>query len=296
MNQSLNDLLMHPSTKFMLESFIKKPSHALLIVGGRGSGKRTAAKAVASQLLGVTLSALDSYPYFTHILKSPGDKEIPVESIRSLNKSLRLRTTGGGSIRRAVLIEGADDMTLEAQNSMLKMLEEPSADTVFIITAPSERSMVSTITSRAQIVTVNPIGLEEAREFYSSDIPAEPLEKAWQLSQGYTGLLTALLNNKEPHPLKEAVDTAKTLLRQSPYERVILLDGISKDKSELVLLLDALNRVITSLHHASVKAGNTSQQKKLLDCRKLIQKLLSDLSANANPRLVILRLAMNLSV
>lgn len=296
MKPELSDLLIHPKTKLMLNSFLTSPSHALLITGDVGSGKRTIAMVVASRLLDVAPSALDSYPYFIHIQKLPSEKEISIAAVRELIKNLQLKTLGGADIRRVVFIEDAGNMSIEAQNSLLKMFEEPSPDTVFIATTFSEKSILPTIASRAQVIHINQVSLNDAQIYYSADESHDAISRAWQLSRGNVGLLTALLNDNESHSLKEAVETAKNLIRQDPYERLLTLDSLSKDKANLVLLLDALNRVITSLHHNAVRAGNLGQQKSLLRCRHLINDLQSDLEVNANPRLAVMHLAVNLSV
>lgn len=296
MKSELNDLLIHPKTRLSLEGFLTKPSHALLITGVPGSGKRTVSMMVASKLLDITPAALDSYPYFIHVRKQPDDKEIGVEMVRQLIKSLRLKAPGTKNIRRVVLIEDADFMSTEAQNSLLKSLEEPSVETVFILTAPAGRTLLPTIASRTQALHIDPVSLGDTKAYYSDDQDVESVDRAWQLSQGNIGLLSALLNDNETHPLKEAVETAKSLIKQSSYQRLLTLDGMTKDKPSLILLLDALNRVITSLHHSAVGNGSKSQQKRLLECRQLINRLHSDISANANPRLAVMHLALNLSV
>lgn len=296
MKSELDDLLIHQKTKVRLQSFLTKPSHALLITGAPGSGKRTTCMIIASKLLDITPNALESYPYFIHIRKEENDKEISVEAVRQLIKNLRLKTPGAKNIRRVVLIEGTDFMSIEAQNTLLKSLEEPSLETVFLLTAPAETSILPTIASRTQTVHIDPVSLSDSRAYFLGLRDSDAIERAWQLSQGNAGLLSALLNDTEAHPLKEAVETAKSLIRQEPYERLLTLEGLTKDKSALILLLDALNRVITSLHHNAVRNDNKSQQKRLLNCRQLINQLQSDITANANPRLAVTHLAMNLSV
>lgn len=294
MSHELEDLLLHPKTRMLLENFISNPSHALLITGQAGAGKRQAAKAVASKLLGLVPEALESYPYFLRIYKSDGEKEISIDTIRELKRKLQLKTIGTSPIRRVVLIEDGHAMSHEAQNALLKILEEPSVDTVFIVISPSENQVLPTIASRAQIVLVYPVSLTQAKEYFLD--PAEIIERAWRLSGGYAGLLSALLDEGQPHALKDAVNLAKNLIRQEPYERLLTLDNISNDKSQLFQALDALNRVITSLHHNAVHSGNKLQQQRLLSSRKLIKQVQSSLETNANPRLATAYLAINLSV
>lgn len=296
MNDTFSNLLVHPKTRQELDSFLANPHHGLMIVGEAGSGKRTLAMATAAYLLNIDTNALDSYPYFISLYKSANEKEIPVEAVRKLLRNLQLKTVGTADIRRVVLIDEAHAMSSEAQNALLKILEEPSSDTVFILTSPSEKSVLSTIVSRTQVVTVNPTSLEQAKSFFSSISPSESVDRAWRLSRGSIGLLAALLSENEQHPLKESVNLAKSFIRQDPYERLLTLDTISKDKTQLGLFLDALNRVITSLHHNSIEKGNKPHQQRLLASRDLLYESQAALEANTNTRLVIMQLALNLSV
>lgn len=58
--------------------------------------------------------------------------------------------------RKVVVIEGADDMPVQAANSLLKTLEEPPSDTVFILSARSVCGVLPTIASRCAIVPLMP--------------------------------------------------------------------------------------------------------------------------------------------
>lgn len=82
-----------------------------------------------------------------------GSGMIPIAAIREIKRQLWLKPFEAG--RRVYIIAGADRMTEEAAQSTLKMLEEPPAHTVFLLTAPSPHGILPTILSRCQ-----PIHLE----------------------------------------------------------------------------------------------------------------------------------------
>lgn len=296
MSIDLEDLLLHQKTRKAINNFLLKPSHGLQIIGEYGSGKGTLAKALTAKLLDIAPSALESYPYFTHLYRGDAEREISVDTVRELIKNLGLKTVGSNQIRRVVFIENANYMSHEAQTSILKILEEPTPDTIFILSAPSERSILPTISSRVQSVWVNPISLDDARTYFSVNSSDDNVRQAWQLSGGGVGLLSALLSDTEPHALKEAVMRVKSLLNKTPYERLLVLDSLTKDKIQLLTLIDALNRVVTSLHHNAVRTNNRSMQTRLLKCRHLISEVQINLASNANHRLAMMHLAVNLSV
>lgn len=291
----MKDLLLHDSTRLQVEVFANTPSHALLITGDVGSGKACLAKSLATVLLDLHPDKrLENYPYFTH-LKRPEDKQdIPIDSIRRLNKLLMLKAPGSREIRRVILIEDAQDLNDEAANALLKMLEEPAADCVFMLTATSPHSLLPTISSRAQQLQIRPASLQQSLKFLEGNYQKHAIESAWRLSGGSVGLMLAILHDDKDHPLKRAIDEAKDYLRKNNYERALLTDSLSRNKVQLALYLEALVKLLGAVQHFGLKSGNDSQQKKLLASRKLVLKLQKALDANASPKLIALELSLNL--
>lgn len=291
----MKELLVHPRTKKQTEMFVQSPSHALLIVAPPGSGKLTLAQGIAAELLGFgSAIQLQTYPYFTHIKRPDVKQDISIDSVRGLNKLLRLKVPGSNQIRRVIVIENAHDLNEEAQNAMLKMLEEPAPDCIFILTAASTESLLPTIASRAQQLHVQPIKLSDASKQLSSSYGQKQIENAWNLSQGSAGLLLALLRDDKDHPLKKAIEEAKDYLRKDKYERLLASDALGKDKNQLRLFLDALLKLLAVLHSASVSKANKKQQKKLIASRKLVYRLREALDANVSTKFITLKLALEL--
>lgn len=291
----LGKLLLHKVTKAQANSFLAKPSHALLITGPAGSGKLTLAKTLAAELLGLqSIEKLENHAYFRYLARLEGKQDIPIDAIRQIIRFLRLKTTGSKPIQRVILIENAQDMNEEAQNALLKVLEEPSDDTIFILSAPSAQNLLPTVVSRCQLLESHPLSLESAVKFFEAS--EKEIEDAWRLSQGGAGLLQALLNDKAEHPLKKSINEAKNFLRQDEYGRLLLGEQIAKDKRRLATFVEALERLLAALHQAAVQNNKPSQQKRLLNNRRLVQRLDEALEANVSPRLIMLELSLNLKL
>ncbi len=88
------------------------------------------------------------------------------------------------STKRVVCIPHAEDLLPEAANALLKTLEEPTKNTRFLLCAPSKRSVLPTIQSRCNIVSLN--SLDETEAAFSSEEllrklsdmrPAEPFQE-----------------------------------------------------------------------------------------------------------------------
>ncbi len=295
--RQLNELLLHTETKKQVINLLKKPSNSVLILGANGSGKLTLAKALAAKLLNLKLAAeLTKYPYFWHVQKANDRQDISIDAIRQVIRMLKLKTTGSGAIRRVILIEDAQNLSQEAQNAILKILEEPATDTVFLLTAPYALSLLPTIVSRCQILHVYPVSKVQTVDYFSKNYSLKKIETTWQLGQGAPALMQALLDDDSSHQLKQAVDQVKAFLKQPKYERLLTMDKLIKNKDDYRVFLEALSRVLTALHYSAVSRNNIKQSDKLLHDRRLLMSVTSGIDKNANLKLSNLKLLLNINL
>ena len=143
--------------------------HALLFVGPHGSGKRTMALLLAQSMVctspdrpcGVCPACkrflAGSHPDVK--LVRPEKKSIGVDEIRDLIDALSLSTYEGG--RHIAIIEQADKLTPSAQNALLKTLESPVGDVVFLLITDAPAALLDTIVSRCQTVRFSDLSVED---------------------------------------------------------------------------------------------------------------------------------------
>lgn len=274
----MDEAALHPTTREQLQLFAKAPSHAICLVGPPGAGKEFTAELLAHELLGKTT---DDAMY-----RLGSQSAIGIEEVRQLQQFLRLKKPGQAAIRRVVIIANAQVMSAEAQNALLKTLEEPPADTVFILTTDGSAGLKATIQSRAQAVRILPLSQKQAEATFGS----RELSKAYHLSGGYAGLLHALLNDPE-HELVAAVERSKNILQASSYERLRLVDELAKDKQSLPMLFYALQRVVGAL---LVKTTDNAKLKRLAKNLRSIYRAEQDLALSANPKLLLTDLFLSL--
>jgi len=284
------NLVMHPSTQTQLEHFIARPAHAVLLTGPAGIGKTALAEAMAAEILG---RSLESYPYYQMV--RPDGLSISIEAVRQLQKFLMLKTTGEQPIRRIVVVEHAHTMTTEAQNAFLKLLEEPPADTLLILTANSARSLMPTILSRAQQISINaPAESQLQGLLAASNKDAQAQKQAYSLSAGLPGLLVALLNDDEEHPLLQSVVEAKSLLQKTPFERLAAVDLFSKQRDTSLALVSALERIAQAGLAGAGAKQDLARIKQWHRLRKAALKAREALERSANAKLTLAHLFLHL--
>lgn len=283
----MKDLLIHPLTKRQLQAFQAEPAQALLLVGPSGSGKRSLAQGLAEAILELPPESLGSYAHYLAIEPTDG-KAIGIEAARQLEQFLRLKVPGNKSYDRAVIIESGHLMTTEAQNALLKTLEEPPAGTILIITAAHELALLPTVRSRAQTINVQRPEREELEKYFAGrGHSAEDIARAYALSGSLVGLMRALLED-EDHPLMLATEQARQLLSQPVYERLTSVDALSKDKAlaaDIVVVLQRMARL--SLRTATGRASTKWQT--VLEAS---YEAAEALEANAQPKLVLTKLVL----
>lgn len=141
--------------------------HAWLFAGPSGSGKRPAAVAMAAALncseephvgCGRCSSCLrilrHRHPDVHHVV--PEGPLIPVATIREQVIPEAYRSPFEGH-RKVFVIEEAERMNPEAQNALLKTLEEPQPDTIFILISDREEELLDTVRSRCRVIHLEPV-------------------------------------------------------------------------------------------------------------------------------------------
>ena len=134
--------------------------HAVMLMGPKGVGKRAAAAWMAAQKLTPDpLTVLPTFPFA--IIEHPDmrwismledKKTIGIDQIRELVGDLALTSYKG--LGKVAVLEPANDMTVNAANSLLKTLEEPPGDTLLILIADRVGKLPATIFSRCQRIDI----------------------------------------------------------------------------------------------------------------------------------------------
>ena len=97
---------------------------------------------------GPLLRHVGDHPDLFWVERGPGDTRVRIGQVRALQASLRLRRSEGG--RRAAVVADAEWLNVEAQNALLRLLEEPPPETSLILVTSSAAGLLATVRSRCQ--------------------------------------------------------------------------------------------------------------------------------------------------
>ncbi len=284
----MTDLLIHPITKRSIDGIIKSPPHALLLVGPSGTGKVSLAVNIAEQILGLESTKLDDYAYSLHIMPEDG-KAISIDSVRQLERFLSLKVPRNNVYNRSIIIEDADTLTHEAQNALLKTLEEPPQSTIVILTASHLEGLLPTIISRVQAISVQKPIKNDLNVLYGEDFSQSEIDKAYAVSAGLPGLMHAVLSD-EDHPLKNATDQARSILSMNTYQRLLKVDELAKDKA----LATDIIYILQQMAHISLQSAKGDAARKWQKIQLSSHNASEAFRASGQPKLVLTNLMLQL--
>lgn len=288
----MHKLLLHPLTRIRIDDCITCPGHAVMLEGPSGVGKKTIARYIASEIIGITPDKLELYPYFACIEHSDSSV-VSIDDVRSLKTFVALKIPGDKEISRILLICDAQSMTIEAQNALLKLLEEPPLDTLILMTVSQSDALLDTVRSRVRRITVTPPAADQASKWFT-DLDYDPaaVSKSLSLSGGLPGLMQALLTTEETHPLYSATVRARTLLGGKAFDRLVLVDALSKQKQEAIDTLFIVGQMARmTLMKSSLGKTDADRWKHILT---VSYQASEQLKRNAQPKLVLTNLMLEL--
>jgi DNA polymerase-3 subunit delta' len=219
-------------------------THAWLFTGPPGSGRSNAALAFAAALqcsaggCGHCPSchniAVGSHP---DVRVTRTEKlTIGVAEVRDLVRTAALAPVGRG--RQIMIVEDADRLTEQANNALLKAIEEPADRTVWLLCAPTAEDVLPTIRSRTRLVVLATPSTPDVADFLVRREGAEPETAAYaaRASQGHIGRARALAKDPDTRRRRNEVVAipAKLTSLGACMAAAANLHDIAKEEAEAI--------------------------------------------------------------
>jgi DNA polymerase-3 subunit delta' len=244
---------------------------------------------LAALLRETQAESIAAHPY-TKIITMADTSAGGIDAMRELEHFLSLKVPGNRAVSRLVIVEDSHLLSVQAQNAVLKTLEEPPTGTVLILTASEGQALLPTIMSRAQHIALRRPPIEALRHYFESEgYPAAAIQQAFAMSGGLPGLTHALLSNVE-HPLLPATAKARELLALSMYDRLAQVDSISKQKE---LCRDILY-ILQQMAHVSLRSAEGQVAKQWQKILTSGYEATDQLISNGQTKLVMMNFFLNI--
>ncbi len=293
--------------------------HAYLIVGTESIGRETLARAFAMALnctaedetirpcgecRACKLIASGNHPDLLYSELDTTTGSLKIEEVRAVTGKIALKPYEARY--RIAIFRDFDRARPQAQDALLKTLEEPPPQALLILIAPSTESLLPTITSRSQVVHLRPLSVQSIQDALIQHKGAAPeqAELLARLSGGRMGWAIRAL--EDPDILDQrttAFDLLENLLGMSRAKRFEVADDLSKDKLALYPLLELWQTywrdVLLLTQGGSSQPANLDRQAAMerlmattptdeaLNALKATRTLLHNLSFNMNLRLAL---------
>lgn len=270
----------------------KRTPHALLLTGGNVSIRKATAKLIASALLcsadaekpcnkcsNCKKIKAEVHPDIWEISGNDKLRSIKKEAVTELQRQAYLLPNEAD--KRVIIILEANGMTQEAQNAILKILEEPPRFSCFVLACNMKEALLPTILSRTVALNLGEAGGTK------NDKKAD--KKAYEIALGILENLTAV--NEFDLMVKTApIEKDRQLLKKSCESMMIMLWDVLKIQSEKDFLavspsdaFDVLRTLAKKLRAAQV-----------FDVIEVLKIITQDADRNANENLLVTRLVIEL--
>lgn len=262
------NIIGNESIKNTLEKSIKtnQITHSYLMIGIPGIGKKLLAKEYAK----IILSSNDIINNPDFLCIEPDGNSIKIDQIRNLQKEIQEKPII--SNKKVYIIDDADLMTKEAQNCLLKTLEEPPKFAVIILIGSNENAFLPTIKSRCMILHFNRLSDSEIKSYLQKQYnELNVTQSMLDIAGGSIGRAINLKDKQEDYSKVEEI--INNLDKKDLIDIVQASEILYKSKENINDILDYINIILLKMAKENYIYTN---------CIKIVENTKKRLAQNAN--------------
>ena len=296
--------------------------HALIIEGEEGIGKKTLAKDIACALVcrgndkpcgecSQCKKAIGAiHPDISEYIPAGTANSFHVDTVRNIINDAYVQPNEADY--KIYILANAHCMNQNAQNALLKILEEPPKYVVFILTTNSKSALLSTVLSRSVCVSLEGVDIERAANYITSHCENVDYNTAKKTVETFNGNIGKAIDSLQDSKTSELVDVCnkicKALTTSNEYEMMTLRSVFQKDRQGVVFACDLLKSIFRdalfageSSEHISGQEESAALLKSSLSRQSLIKlintcdELKSTALSNANNALLITKFCYSLN-
>ena len=288
------DIIGNDKIKKELEDLVKqnKYSHSYLFVGISGIGKKLIAKEFSQMILcqgkekyckkckSCIEFSSNNNPDFQEI--RPDGNNIKIEQIREIQRKIIEQPII--SNKKVYIIDDADQMTKEAQNCLLKTLEEPPEFANIILIGSNESNFLSTIKSRCTIIRFEAIPNAEVKQYLQKKYDLKEIPES--IIEASMGSIGKSENIKDKQELYLAIDDIlNNIEKKDLIDTLNKADIIYRSQEDKQEILEYMNIILLK---------KIKQNIKYLNCINIVEEAKKRLKANSNYNMTIDNMIMNI--
>lgn len=303
----LSEIAANAEVKYEIAEAMRRRSlpHAILIEGEKGCGKHTLADILAEYAVcraegerpcGVCPDCVKAQKgIHPDIVTVDGSQSgaLNIEAIRNIRSGAYIKPNEAEN--KVYLLLQCEKMLPPAQNAFLKVLEEPPAHVLFVLTAVSATTLLQTIRSRVRTFSMYPPSPAEAAEVLEKMFPDKPQEvliQAAQDSSGNIGAAIECLNSGGEEEKKAAEAIFRAIPLAAEYPLLLQTNSIIQNRAFALGVLERLCELASDCVKASCGVKSVSPVaaelaggiplKRLITIQRNIQQAREVLNYNVN--------------
>ncbi|MCR8745997.1 ATP-binding protein [Romboutsia lituseburensis] len=212
-----------------------KLSHAYMFEGIDGIGK----KKLADELSKILLNSENIENSQDYINIYPDGNSIKIAQIRKLQTDIIIKPHKDYKI---YVFNDAEKMTIEAQNALLKTLEEPPKYAIMILITSNKDALLDTIKSRCEIIKFLPISLLDLKKYLiKTGVEEQRSQLLATFSRGSIKKALELSESAEFAVMRDDIQSyIQTILDRNIVEILEIPNQMDKYKAEIISILDMI--------------------------------------------------------